>query len=85
MTLEHREVAKSDVANAWAALQAVTLIMHATNTTFSLYVKTVDNAHLVASRLGMVLPPLAQSGDINAFVTRYAFDGSGECFHNPEP
>lgn len=83
--LEHREVAKSDVANAWAPLLGVRAIMRAIHTTFNRYDKTVDNAQLMASRLGMALPPLAQVGGINDFVARYTFDGSGECFHNPEP
>ncbi len=83
--LEHRDVAKSDVANAWVALHAVTMIQHSTGTTYSRYDKTVANARLVASRLGMALPPLATTGSVEQFATRYAFEGSGECFHNPEP
>lgn len=79
---EHRNVARSDVANAWVGLAAVRSIRGSPPR----YAQIIQNARAVASRLGMSLPSLdASQLTLNNFLARYQFNGSGQCFHNAPP
>jgi hypothetical protein len=79
---EHRDVAKSDIANAWIAIETIGRIRQVP----PLYAHITSNVRLVANRLGMPLPDLGTSPQrVNEFLARYQFDGRGQCFHNTPP
>lgn len=79
---EHRDVAKSDIADAWLTLSTIKTL----GVSPPRYSDVINDAKLAASRLGMALPSLSTSTSArHTFFERYIFQGRGECFHNPAP
>jgi hypothetical protein len=80
--VEHRDVAKSDVSEAWYGLY----IVHRTRQDPPRLAHFELMTKMIASRLGVPLPAYSASADAaKRFSDRFQFSGYGNCFHNPEP